>query len=78
MKKLVFATQIFSLIAMIPVVVLFEMNHTKVQACESNSTSNLKQTIEIINQCVPAIKKIAVEKDIFSGTAVTFLLFKPF
>ena len=36
MKKLVFATQVFGLIAMFPIVVILEMNHKPAGAAKSN------------------------------------------
>ena len=78
MKKLVFATQVFGLIAMFPAVVILEINHTKAGAFESESTSGFKQKTEMKRLSLPEKKNLTTEKDVFSNTQETFLLFKSF
>ena len=41
MKKIVHATQMFALIAMFPVIVILELNHTTPTSSEIDSPSNL-------------------------------------
>ena len=53
MKKLVFATQVFGLIAMFPIVVILELNHGKRNTTESNSTSTVIQKVEKTNIVFP-------------------------
>ena len=78
MKKLVFATQVFGIIAMFPTVVILEMNHTKAGASESESTSGFKQETEMTRLSLPEKKNLTTEKDVFPITPETFLLFKSF
>jgi hypothetical protein len=46
MKKLVFAVQVFGLMAMFVAVVILEMNHKKGDSYEKNSTAIIKQNAE--------------------------------
>lgn len=78
MKKLVFATQVFGIIAMFPVVVILEMNHTKAGASGSDSASSFKQKTEMRNINLQEKKNLTMEKEVFSNTPETFLLFKTF
>jgi hypothetical protein len=78
MKKLVFATQVFGIIALVPIVVILEMNHTKAGAFDSESTSGFKQETEMTRFSLPEKKNLTTEKDVLPVTPETFLLFKSF
>jgi hypothetical protein len=78
MKKLVFATQVFGIIALVPIVVILEMNHTKAGAFDSESTSGFKQETEMTRFSLPEKKNLTTKKDVFPVAPETFLLFKSF
>jgi hypothetical protein len=78
MKKIVFAVQVFGLIAMFPIVVILEMNHTAGGSSESNSPSSRIQTTEKTSIRLPENAKEEMENDEFSITLEPFLLKKSF
>ena len=78
MKNLVFATQVFSLMAMLPVVVFLEMNHTKAEESESNSTLGFKQSTATISTSLLSKKNGKTGNEISLNTPETFLLFRHF
>lgn len=78
MKKLVFATQVFSLMAMLPFVVILEMNHTKAGGSENNSTPGFKQTTEAISIILPVKENNKTGNEMSSTISETFLLLKAF
>jgi hypothetical protein len=78
MKKLVFAAQVFSLMAMLPFVVVLEMNHTKAEAFESNTTPGFKQSTATIATSLPSKRNAKTGNEISSAIPETFLLFKTF
>jgi len=78
MNKLLFATQLFSLMAMLPFVIILEMNHTKSGESESNSTSGLKQTTETISTSLPIKRNGKMGNEISLNTPEIFLLLKEF
>lgn len=78
MKKLAFVTQVVGLIAMFPVVVILEMNHTKARASESDSTSGFKEKTEMKSIRLPEKKNHTIAKKVFGNIPETVLLFKTF
>lgn len=78
MRKLVFATQVLGIIAMFPVVVILEMNHTKAGASEIDSTSSLKKKTELKSISLPEQENLTMQKEVFSNTPESFLFFKAF
>jgi hypothetical protein len=78
MKKLVFAVEVFGLMAMFAAAVILEMNHTKGGSSESNSTSSIKQKIEIINICMPENDENKITREAFPITQKTFSFIKTF
>ncbi len=74
MKKLVFATQVFSVLAMFPFVMILELNRSNVSSSESISRSITKQGIEMLNINLPGKEIDKLEKDVFPATAETILL----
>ena len=69
MKKLVFATQVFGVIAMFPFVMILELNRSNVHSTESNSTSIFKHHVEMKNICFIENATGKLEKDVFPATA---------
>jgi hypothetical protein len=78
MKKLVFAAQVFSLMAMLPFVVILEMNQSKAEAPESNSTPGFKQSTATITTTLLSKKNGKTGNEISPTTPEIFLLFKAF
>ncbi len=78
MKKLVFAAQVFGLIAMFPIVVILEMNHTTGRSSERNSTSCAKQQSEAISISLPEKEKNKTGNEAFTVTNEIFLLINKF
>ena len=78
MNKLLFATQVFSLMAMLPFVIILEMNHTKSGESESNSTPGFKQTTETISTSLPIERNGKMGNEISLNTPEIFLLLKEF
>lgn len=78
MKKIVFAVQVFGLIAMFPIVVVLEMTHGTGGSSKRNSTSGVKQKIEIISICLPEKGKDKMGNEAFPVTPETSLLIKAF
>ena len=78
MKKLVFAAQVFGLIALFPAVIILEMNHGKRSARESDSTSCVKPNTEKISIRLPEKITDKMENEAFTITLKTFLLNKAF
>ncbi len=74
MKKLVFATQVFGVIAMFPFVMFLELNRSNVSSAEGISRSITKQRIEMINIHLPGKEIDKLEKDVFPATVETILL----
>ena len=78
MKKLVFAAQVFGLIAMFPVVVILTMNHGKRSAPETVSPYCVKPNTEKISIRVPENGTDKMENEVFTIMLKTFLLNKAF
>lgn len=70
MKKLVFAIQVFGIIALFPVVMILELNRSNVRSYENNSRLMIEQHMEINSISLP----VKLEKDIFPATVETILL----
>lgn len=78
MNKLLFATQVFSLMVMLPFVIILEMNHTKSGEFKSNSTPGFKQTTETISNSLPVRRNGKTGNEISLNTPENFLLLKAF
>ena len=76
MKKLVFAAQVFGLIAMFPVVVILEINHGTGNLSKSNSIPNIKLQTDIIDINLPQKGKDKMENESIPITIDTSLLMK--
>ena len=74
MKKLVFATQVFGVIAMFPIVMILELNRSNQPSTESNSTSIFKHHVEMKNICLIENVTGKLEKDVIPATAEIVLL----
>ena len=73
MKKFVFATQVFGVIALFPIVMILELNRSNVRSAEINSIA-IKQHVEMKNICV--IENVAgkLKKDVFPVIVETILI----
>ena len=69
MKKTVFAAQVFGLIAMLPIVVVLEMNHVSAQKNMPSDSAN-----KIENKAISLPEKDKLSDGPFSITLETFLL----
>ena len=78
MKKLVFAAQVFGLIAIFPIVVILEINHGARSSSESNSTSSVVQKPEKTSICLPEKGKDKMVNEAFLITLKILLLNKAF
>ena len=78
MKKLVFAAQVFSLIAMFPIVAVLEMNHVKGGSSQSNSTFSVVQKAGKTSICLPEKGKDKMVNEAFLLMLKTLFLNKVF
>ena len=74
MKKTVFAAQVFALIAMLPIVVILEMNHVSGGSSENNAPSGSIKKTENTMIGLPEKAKDKRVSETFSITLETFLL----
>ena len=65
MKKIVFAVQVISLIAMFPIVVVLEMNHSTGRLPEENSPSGMPKKVETTITRSAGKLKMPAEDSIF-------------
>lgn len=78
MKKIVFAIQVFGLIALFPIYEVVEVNHGMGSSSEGNSTSSIKHKTEIMNICLPDKGKHNMGNESLPVTLETFLAIKTF
>lgn len=78
MKKLVFAAQVFGLIAMFPTVVILEMNHKSTDTSKTNSSLGTVQGTEKSNLLLPQKQNDKMVHETFTVTPQMFLLKKDF
>lgn len=78
MNKIIFAAQVFGLIAMFPVVVILEINHVTGSSCKSNPTPCINKQTEIKGFRLQEKEKDKMEKEVFPVSLETVLLFKNF
>jgi hypothetical protein len=78
MKKLVFTAQVFSLIAMFPIVAVLEMTHAKSGFSKRNSSYNVVQKPAKTNILLHEKVKAKMADEVFPITLETFFLKKAF
>ena len=74
MKKLVFAIQVFGVIAMFPFVMILELNRSNVSSIENNSMSIIKHPVDMKSNGLPGNVTGKLQKDVFPATVETILL----
>jgi hypothetical protein len=78
MKKIVFAVQVFGLIAMFPIIVVLEMNHIPGSSPENNYPPGVLKKTEKTSTRLPERAKDKMANEVFSIRIETFLLKKSF
>lgn len=78
MKKLVFATQVFGLIAIFPIVVILEMNHKTGGSSKTNSSSPAVPDTEKTSILLQKKQNDKIVNETFIVTPEMFLLKKDF
>jgi hypothetical protein len=79
MKKLLFATEVFGLIVMFPIVLILQLNHAAVVSNENNSPSNvMKKKKEKITIHLSEKLKAEPVNESFSLTQETIFLTRAF
>ena len=74
MKKLVFAAQVFGVIAMFPIIMFLELNRSNVNSVETNSRLMIKQHVEVKSICLHKNKIAKLKKYVYPAIMETILV----